>query len=345
MRTVAALQTEKRLPQLSFAVNIIYPVAAVFLWLLLAASTMCAAARAIAALSPLLSCAWRPTRRYCITFGLEAQALVHRYWECLGVQAGGKDRVGDGAEWAAFSDDVRTLAWVCASADVSAVMGLFAACSLIGWRRVARASVLAFSGMNALAGVCLALLGVMLRIDEVVDQPVDTVAIVLGLMVLTTSVLGFVAAQNELLHLLQLYAVLLSVCTTLMCILGIVVFVDGEEVIGGWIKGLGGSPSDSIGAIHVEELIGSFQAHRLVASATAVLVLFFLVLNVSMVLSLRWMLEDQPSADDLVGLMGAESDGEDEDAGEDTDDDTMSDDAHEMDFEGSESRFWLTRSV
>ena len=90
--------------------------------------------------------------------------LVHRYWQCLGADL----RVnGTGPLWGMYSDSVRTTAIVCTTADLSTVMGLFAACQLIGWRKVLRVGVMVFSLMSSIAGILLLLIGLMLRIDQV----------------------------------------------------------------------------------------------------------------------------------------------------------------------------------
>ena len=55
-----------------------------------------------------------------------------------------------------------TVAVVCATADLSAVLGLFAACSLIGWRVVLRASMMVFGVLSAIGGGLLASFGSVL---------------------------------------------------------------------------------------------------------------------------------------------------------------------------------------
>lgn len=112
-------------------------------------------------LSPITFC------RYCVAFDFEAKMLVHRYWQCLGINLDEVAASGTKSSWGIQADSVRTTAAVCATADVSAVLGLFSACHLIGWRKVLRAGVMAFNCLSGGAGVLVTLVGLMLRVDQV----------------------------------------------------------------------------------------------------------------------------------------------------------------------------------
>lgn len=103
-----------------------------------------------------------------MAFDFEAKMLVHSYWQCLGASDG---VASDSVAADGVAESIRWVAVVCATADGSAVMGLFAACHLIGWRVVLRAGVMVFSGISGGIGMVLFLLGLMLRVDQVARQP------------------------------------------------------------------------------------------------------------------------------------------------------------------------------
>merc|ERR1712216_572630 len=112
----------------------------------------------------------------------------------------------------------------CAAGDAFTVLGLFAVCSLIGWRRVLRTGVMVVSALSAGVGAALLALGVMLHVDQLVGSG-DVIIIGIGGAVLLTSVLGLNAARREQLMMLQLYAVLQCLCAAiLLVVLGLIFY-------------------------------------------------------------------------------------------------------------------------
>ena len=124
-----------------------------------------------------------------------------------------------------------------------------------------------------------------------VDTPFDVGVILIGLLVTLFSVLGLQASKREQLGLLQLYACLLSMCACALVVLGGFLFVSGLESIEGWVDNFGGQGGRHSHSLqNLRALVQMLQAHRLMLSATMVLLLFLVTMNISMVCSLRWLL-------------------------------------------------------
>ena len=282
-------------PRLHCVFVVIYPPAAVALWLVFAAATV-----------------------YCIVFRFEAEALVHRYWQCLDpslssdtlqqLESSRRERT------AQLYSDVTAAAVLCAAGDAFTVLGLFAVCSLIGWRRVLRTGVMVVSALSAGVGAALLALGVMLHVDQLVGSG-DVIIIGIGGAVLLTSVLGLNAARREQLMMLQLYAVLQCLCAAVLLVVLGLIFYAGVDVIvsraGGWLGRLfGGSGAADEGELTARELAKLLQEHRLATSAATVLILLLLVANASMVIVLRWLVAEQRIgySYDSVGLSDEDDD-------------------------------------
>ena len=298
-----ALLPLSALPRLRQLLVVVYPLTAVALWLLLAAATM-----------------------YCVVFRLEAESLVHRYWQCLDpllssatlqqLEQSRKERT------AQLYSDVTAAAVLCASGDGFTVLGLFAVCTIIGWRRVLRTSVMLVSALSAAVGAALLALGAKLHADQAAGASGDEITMGVGLVILLTSLLGLNAARREQLSMLRLFAALQCVCgAALLAVLGVVYFAGVEVLVshaGGWLGRLyGGSGADQ-DVLTVQELAMLLQEHRLATSTAAVLLLLLLAANASMVVALRWLIAEQgrPLYDyDSVGLLD-DDDNDDEGGGE-----------------------------
>jgi len=298
-----ALLPLSALPRLRQLLVVVYPLTAVALWLLLAAATM-----------------------YCVVFRLEAESLVHRYWQCLDpllssatlqqLEQSRKERT------AQLYSDVTAAAVLCASGDGFTVLGLFAVCTIIGWRRVLRTSVMLVSALSAAVGAALLALGAKLHADQAAGASGDEITMGVGLVILLTSLLGLNAARREQLSMLRLFAALQCVCgAALLAVLSVVYFAGVEVLVshaGGWLGRLyGGSGADQ-DVLTVQELAMLLQEHRLATSTAAVLLLLLLAANASMVVALRWLIAEQgrPLYDyDSVGLLDDDDDN-DEGGGE-----------------------------
>lgn len=308
--------------RLRFFLEIFYPPVALLLWLLLAAVTM-----------------------YCVTFRREADALLRSYWECLGSVSEAAASVAFADKAAPYFHSMLVATAVCAGADLSAVFGLFAACSLIGWRSVLRTSVMSFAAISTMGGLLIATIGGWALQSDSADLLAATVSkLLLGLGTATflTGVLGLVAAKGERKVLLQLYAILLVVCSlALTALITVLLTVDVGD-LEPWLVRLSqlanGQLDEDDGTTgiaaddgmfpdiaEVDEVVGLLDEHRLGLSAVAVLALFLLVMNVTMACSLRYLI-GSPVAKTAVGpgyegldVASEESDDQSEDEEEDDD--------------------------
>jgi hypothetical protein len=291
------------MPRLHCLLAVVYPLTAVALWLLLAAATM-----------------------YCVVFRLEAEVLVHRYWQCLDpllssttlqqLEESRKERT------AQLYSDVTAAAVLCASGDGFTVLGLFAVCTIIGWRRVLRTSVMLVSALSAAVGAALLALGAKLHADQATGSSGDEIIMGVGGAILLTSLLGLNAARREQLMMLRLFAALQCLCgAALLAILGVVYFAGVEVLVshaGGWLGRLYGGSGVDQDVLTMHELAMHLQEHRLATSTAAVLLLLLLVANASMVVALRWLIAEQgrPLYDyDTVGLLDDDDDDDDDDEG------------------------------
>lgn len=127
---------------------------------------------------------------------------------------------------------------------------------------------------------------------QVVDSPFDTCVIALGALVMLFSLLGLLAANHEKVLLLKVYAGLLSLCAWALFIICCILLVSGLDDIQGWFSGLdtqqGAVPPRTLK--NLRALVHMLQEHRLLVSATMVLMLFLIAMNISMVWSLRLLL-------------------------------------------------------
>jgi len=256
-----ALVPSTAAPRLRGVLVCIYAPAAVALWLLLAAATM-----------------------YCVVFRLEATALVHHYWSCL--EPSLTAQALQQLEHSRLYSDTTAAAALCAAGDVLTVVGLFAVCTLIGWRLVLRAGVMLVSGLSAAIGAALLAAGLLLRIDDAVAHGGEATRAV-GSAVLLASLLGLYSAHRERLLLLQIYAVLQCACAAVvLTVLGVLFFSGIDGLLGRTAAATTGL-RDSLTARELAELL---QEHRLATSAASVLLLLLLFANVVMVVALRWLI-------------------------------------------------------
>ena len=274
-----------------FALVLFYPPAALLLWLLLAAVTM-----------------------YILTFRWEADDLLHSYWACLDADAHAPGAAGKGGATgsARYFESVDVVAAVCASADLSAIFGLFAACSLIGWREVLRVSVIAFGVLSVLGGGMLASLGVvLLRSGNVLPATASIAILALGVVTFVFGLLGVMAAKGERTILLKLHATVLALSSAAIGAFLVLLLVGGVESLhpvlhrlvdtlskqssnGLIVSGLSATGLNVvIDAADVDDVVALMQAHRLSLSAASVLGLFLLAMNVAMALGLRWIVRSE----------------------------------------------------
>ena len=295
-----ALLPLSAVPRLHCLLVVVYPLIAVVLWLLLAAATM-----------------------YCVVFRLEAEVLVHRYWQCLDPSLSSMTlqqlEESRSERTAQLYSDVTAAAVLCASGDGFTVLGLFAVCTLIGWRRVLRTSVMLVSALSAGVGAVLLALGTKLHMDQAIGSPGDETIMGMGGAILITSLFGLNAARREQLLMLRLFATLQCICgAALLVVLGVVFFAGLEVLVshaGGWLGRLYGGGGTDQDALSVHEFAVLLQEHRLATSTAAVLLFLLLVANASMVVALRWLIAEQRSAlynYDSVGLVDDDDDGGDD---------------------------------
>ena len=251
--------------------SVLYPPAALILWLLLAGATM-----------------------YCLAFRLEADDLLRRYWQCL-EPLERHDAAAD-PKWGGSRvfESVGAVAIVCASADLSAVFSLFAACSLIGWRAVLRASMMVFGVLSAIGGGLLASIGwVLLREADESGAAFTGIAaqglLVLGGATCPLGILGALAAKREQTLLLQLHAALLAALSLALATLCVLLLVGGAETLRPSLERLVGDAPERMDN-GVDQVVDVLQTHRISLSAASVLGLFLLAMNGTMAVGLRWIL-------------------------------------------------------
>jgi len=261
--------------RLRFSFELLYPPAALLLWLTLAAVTM-----------------------YCLTFRWEAEVLIQSYWHCLGSSAVEVDTAVEEAKQKPMFESVLVATAVCASADITAVLGLFAACSLIGWRSVLRTSVITFAGISTIGGMVIGCVGAWaLKTagrDDALEETVSRMLLTVGAATFVVGVIGLVAAKGERRILLQIYAALLVICSFTLTGVCFMLITTDVEHLQPWLEHLSRLAvrdpdvgSTSVMNSKVIQAIGLLDGHRLSLSALAVLILFLLVMNVTMSCGLR----------------------------------------------------------
>lgn len=291
---LALLPHDGILPRTRLGLIVFYPPAALVLWLLLAAGTV-----------------------YCLTFRWEADDLLRNYWRCLDENS----PLAGASMSSRYFDSVKVAAAVSASANLSVILGLFAACALTGWREVLRTSVLAFGVLSAVGGGMLASLGaVLVHSGNVLPPPATFALLALGLATLAFGLLGIAAAKSERISLLRLHAAVLgasSLAVSALCAVLLVRGVDGlqpllhqlvnrfnanrphpnaQDVssIGLLVLASSEPPNNVVvDDADVDDMIDLLQAHRLSVSAASVLGLFLMVMNVTMALGLQWLVRSQ----------------------------------------------------
>ena len=142
--------------------------------------------------------------------------LVHRYWQCLDPSLSSATlqqlEESRSERTAQLYPDVTAAAVLCASGDGFTVLGLFAVCTLIGWRQVLRTSVMLVSALSAGVGAALLALGTKLHMDQAIGSPGDETIMGIGGAILITSLFGLNTARREQLLMLRLFATLQCIC-------------------------------------------------------------------------------------------------------------------------------------
>ena len=261
----------------------LYPPTAIALWLLLAAVTM-----------------------YCVAFRLEAEALVHAYWRCLDPSLSAEALAATEARRAgltsALYSDVTATAAMCGVADAATVGGLFAACSLIGWRDVLRTGLFAASAASAAVGAALVVLAAALSHASALAPTTAQALLGLGASVVVSSAVGCAAALRERAALIQFHAALVSVAALgVLGGCGYALLAPSaatlDERLGSW-AGVAtddlptslqhyGVPTDGA------QLVSLVHTHRLSLATVAVLLFFLLVMNLALVVGMRWLHADR----------------------------------------------------
>ena len=235
----------------AWVASALYPPFALLLWFVLSAVSM-----------------------YCVTFRLEVQGLLRSYWTCAAPSLARDKELLDHANLAAL---------LCGVSGAVTALGLFSACTLISWRSVLRAGVIGFNVCSALIGAALLPLSATLQ-----SLTLMLAIILLGILLICLSVLGFVAARDAKPRLLCIHGGLLGslglvsflVCATVAALSG-----SETQLLSVWIERMqnGGQ---------VNQLLST---HRLTTAFVAVLVLFALLVNVVMSCGLRVLLLDGDS--------------------------------------------------
>lgn len=177
----------------------------------------------------------------------EADELVQLYWKCLTqaapaelrgdypAAAGGGD--GGGDEWYGSRGllHVEAASAACISAALALLLGMVCACRVIGWRVVARVSVLLISVSTGLLGAALLGAGAVMAATTSLKPLLDEVVIGLGVAVLLLSLLGVVGSLRESRCLLRTYAAVLLLALLALIAGCVVLAALGAGTLGGWL--------------------------------------------------------------------------------------------------------------
>ncbi|KOO35356.1 heat shock protein [Chrysochromulina tobinii] len=159
-----------------------------------------------------------------------AAALVTTYWDCL------KDLSPTHASSIPHRfTEMEAAAGCCIAAAVLLLVGLLAACRVVGWRHLARHTVGIVSLFRGLVGVSFLGLGIVLKLtSQVEDVLFDWLVIGLGGATLCISLLGVCGSRNESKRLLRVYTLLLF--ALLSAIFGVAVYllVDVTDALSSW---------------------------------------------------------------------------------------------------------------
>ena len=246
-----------------------YPPAALLLWLLLAAMAT-----------------------YCLAYRWDANELLRRYWECLDVSDAASLQDEEGEEGGAatssnqrYFESVDVVAMVCASADLSAVLGLFAACALIGWRKVLGAGMVAFGGLGVVGGFLLTWSGVVLHGSHGQTLAFAPGALSnLGGAMTALGLLGAAAGTTERDLLLKLHAALLAIVALIAAAASAALLSAGA---GGAHAAKQPMLERVLGGQDVDATLDLVQANKTSLSIASVLGLFLLAINGAMTMGLR----------------------------------------------------------
>ena len=254
--------------------------------------------------------------------------LVERYWECLeGFSPSGKSIIPESAR------HVGVAASICVAAASLLLVGLLAACRVVGWRGLARHSVMAISMASGLVGAATLAVGVVLKTTSNVDHRFfDGAVMGLGGGVFLVSLVGIVASKRESRCLLKFYA--LAIAALIVTLFGVSIFLltSGTSALQVWLEGNWDPIYEHIctSAISLcrdhritkDEFERRASAHLLEITTLIVLLLLVLLVDLMMACVLQYLVAKYGRADEraleMASLVRDGDDGErDEEEGED----------------------------
>ena len=166
----------------------------------------------------------------------EAEDLVRRYWLCLRTIApGGADGANASMPSSAYTH-ADAAASICIASASLLLVSLLMACRAVGWRSLARHSIMCISMVSGLMGAATLAVGLVLKSTTNIDHPFfDGSVMGLGGAVFFASLVGMLGAKLESTALLRGYAGALA--ALLLALFGIVTYLltSGTEAVKAWL--------------------------------------------------------------------------------------------------------------
>jgi len=224
----------------------------------------------------------------------DSERLITLYWKCL--QRYAHELGGTGAGPPEPYYHVDAAASICIAAATLLLVGLLTACRVIGWRTLARHSIIWIAGISGLVGAATLGVGIMLKLtSNVTDVFFDGSVMGLGGCVFVVSLIGFLGSIFESKCALRLYA--LALLLLILAILSVAAYliIDGTHALEEWLIAHQQSLTDHIcsstmgGAVSIchgmtRDEMQSRAASRLL-SITTLLILLVLVLIVDLLMA------------------------------------------------------------
>lgn len=219
----------------------------------------------------------------------DAERLVQQYWKCL--QKLSPTGVTNAPDAYRHAD---AAAWILITNTTLLLLSLLAACRAIGWRALARHSIMCISLVSGLVGAVTLAVGVVLRSTSNIEHRFfDGAVMGLGGCVFVVSLVGIVASKNESRCLLRTYAGALLLLVLAIFAMVIYLLIDGTSAVQVWLEHNWNQLSEHVctsaislcfaGMMSKDEFATAASSHLL--AITTMLVLLFLVLLVDLLMA------------------------------------------------------------
>ena len=254
----------------------------------------------------------------------DATQLVDQYWMCLKhVSPTGSTHIPD-----AFQH-VDAAAMIVITACVMLLAALFAACSAIGWRTLARNSIVLISMVSGLVGAATLAVGVVLKTTSNMEyQFFDGTIMGIGGTVFAVSLVGIIGSKQESRCLLRTYALALLLLIIAVAGVSAYLLLEGDAAVHVWLQANWEAISTHVctSAINLcagalitrSEIRARASKHLLEISTLLVLLLLVLLVDLLMACVLQYLVSKYPSRTarnaeiEIKGLMRDRNDDDDD---------------------------------